>query len=320
MSVRLTLNNFGSTNIKETASLNADVAASATTLTLKNNQNVVADDYLLVGAAGSETGEIVKVASATGATVVVTDPLLFPYQSNTRVTALNGNQIRVYRAPNINNLPPADNTFTLFTGSTVNIDPDQLQTNFIDSTGTTDYWYKITFYNSTTLAETDLAASMCVRGGTIYYCSTDNIREESGIRSPYITEKMVDEKRRAAMSEVDSAASGQYTLPFTTPINAGIQQITTVLAAGYLMTSQYDQFTDLYNNGQAKIDWANIQLDKLKSGQFDIIGADGNSTKKADAVNGFSGYPNATTADDTNGAEDYMFKRDFIDGYGARKY
>jgi hypothetical protein len=319
MSATLLINNFSSRNTKEIGEFGADATIGDTSLTLANNNNIVANDQLLLGTVGSERDEIVEVSSKAGNTVVTTSALAFAHLSGQPIRVLNGNQIKVYRAADTNNLQPADSSFAVFTGSTVNIDPDQMQTLFTDTNGSSGFWYKATFFNSLTNTETSLADSAAARGGQLNYCTLDQIRDDSGIKSRFITDAMVDIQRQAAQVEVNSAAAGRYTLPFTMPISPAITKITIVLAAGYLMMAQYDQFTNIYSQGEAKVKWASAKLDALKSGQLDIIGANGQSISVPNS-SGFSGYPNATTADETDGAEDFMFTRDSIAGYNGREY
>lgn len=318
MSVTLTINNFSSGNILETAELNADALAAATALTLVNNNSIVLNDYIVIGTLGNEGSELRQVSGATGATGLTVPALSFNHLRFDKVTKLFGNSITVYRAPNVNGLQPADSAFAVFASNTIAIDIDQPSTTFTDATGSSDYWYKYVYTNTTTAASTSLADSSAARGsGYGSYCSIDAIREEAGFtRAKYITDAMIDVKRQAAQAAINSALIGIYVLPFTAPINALIEDITRRLAAGWLLLEQYGHYdTKDTNNGQSKVDGVmnakkTGDLDKLAAGTLVLVGTDGSSQVSPNSANGFSGWPTDETANLTSvdGGGDVMFK------------
>ena len=59
---------------------------------------------------------------------------------------------------------PADASFSQI-GTAIDIDPDQTFTIFTDGSGGSEYWYKTTYFNSVTLAETNITQSFAARGG-----------------------------------------------------------------------------------------------------------------------------------------------------------
>lgn len=311
MSTTLKIDNFASINVKERTSLAVDINAAATSLTLVNNNNIVASDYILVGRPGSETGEIRVAASVSGATILVTNAITLHHDAYEDVTALIGNQINIYRAPNTNNLQPADGTFTKL--ATVNIDPDQLSTTYTDANGGDGYWYKFTYFNQTNLAETSLSDSGAARGGGVgNYATLDDIRSAAGFEKNYnISDSYIDGFRRSAQDQVNGSLAGVYVLPFTTPINGFINRITIQLAAGQI---KLDQFGKNNEEGQAMIDWAEAQLKSIRGGDLtltDSTGAvlpqpGGGGTVPGGGM-GFSGYPNNKTQDD--GFHFYRTKR-----------
>lgn len=301
MSVTLEIDNYPQLNIKESTSLAADLNAAATSLTLKNNESIVAADYLLVGRRGSETAELRTVASATGATIVVTDAITLHHDIYEDVTALFGNKIRIYRAANVNGTAPADASFTLL--APVDIDPDQMSTTYTDPDGTAGYWYKYTYYNSTSTAETDLNQTIAVRGGGIgQYETIDNIRSSAGFENNRnITSHYIDGFRRSAQDQINGQLAGVYSIPFTAPINSFISQITKSLAAGHI---KLDQFGQTNEEGNSMIAWAEAQLEKIRSGEFTLTDEAGNTLPKPNGGGtlpgtgqGFSGYPNDADQD-----------------------
>lgn len=302
MSVTLKIDNFPQLNIKESTSLAADIDAAATSLTLKNNESIVDGDFLLVGRRGAETSELRTVDSVTGATIAVTDAITLHHDIYEDVTALFGDKIRIYRAPNVNGTAPGDGSFVLL--APVDIDPDQMSTTYTDPDGDAGYWYKYTYYNSTSTAETDLNQTTAVRGGGIgQYESIDNIRNAAGFENNRnITDHYIDGFRRSAQDQINGQLSGVYSIPFTAPINSFISQITKSLAAGHL---KLDQFGQNNEEGTSMINWAEAQLAKIRSGEFTLTDEAGNTLPKPNGSGsgtpgggqGFSGYPNDSEQD-----------------------
>lgn len=300
MSVTLQIDNYPARNIKEQASLATDVEAGATQVALLNNNNIEQQDFVLIGRRGSETAELQSVASVSGATLITTAALEFRHDAYEDVTALVGSQIKVYRALNINGVAPADSDFVLH--ETIDIDTDQLSTKYIDATGSADYWYKQTYFNSVNSSETTLDLSRAIRGGVANdYTTIEAIRHTAGFaNNRNITDEYVAGFRKTAQDQVNSSLKGVYTLPFVAPINSFISRIATSLAAGYLLIDQYGSFTTSQTtNGQDKIDWAEAQLKAIRGGDVTLTDDAGNTLPQPGGGSGvpggglgFSGYPN----------------------------
>lgn len=298
MSTLLGIDNFNGLNLQERSTLNVDVAIGVTVLPLETAQNIGANDYFIVGILSSENSELCQCLSVSGNNVTAMNPLTLNHSRFEPVTKLFGNQAKVYSAPNINNLAPADSTFTLVSGGTINLDTDQNYTPFTDPIGSSDFWYKFTYFNSTNAFETSLADSMAVRGGAVgNYCSIDDIRGEAGFNNNrYITDAMIDAKRQAAQAEINGALAGLYQIPFTNPINPFIVDLTARLAAGLLLTQQFGAYATLNTtNGSAKLKEARGQLNKLQTSQMTLTDAAGNNIE-IPGEGSFAGWPNDTTA------------------------
>jgi hypothetical protein len=326
MAQTLQLANYPTINLKrEGTKLDADVLKTATSIIVQNTAEFVVDEYLLIGNIGTEISELVTIKTITSATALeLNTALVLDHKRYDSIITLNGNQIQVYRAPNVDGTIPDDSTFVAL-GSPFSIQIDQSFTSYTDNTGSNAYWYKYTFRNSTTAIETDLAASKAVRGGNNNYVSVDTIRREAGFaNNRNITDVMINEKRQIAQSEVDGALSGVYTIPFSTPVNPTIENVTLQLATGYLLMMQFANGSPRYDEGKAKVDEAQSIIERLKSGQLILTGVTGVELPQTNTnTNGMSGWPDDTTAGlspDTNGAGDFMFKRSSIDGFGTRKY
>ena len=160
----LKLDNFPELNLKEKTELSADVAAAATTFTVKNASGLVDtdtdEDILVIGPPGHEACEKRTIDTISGSTITVA-ALSFAHKKYTKVASLRGDQIKIYRAANVDGTKPADASFSLLT--TVTIEVDQHYTEYKDATGGSDYWYKQTFYHSLQEVETALADSEAVR-------------------------------------------------------------------------------------------------------------------------------------------------------------
>ena len=115
--------------------------------------------YLLLGAFGSETAEIVQILlvnNVTGA-IVLTAPTKFAHSESTRVTVLPYNQIRFFWTP--------IEVFNTATPLTVYVDlqPSDWFTTYDDGTHPTGYgWY--IFWNSTALVASQQSNSLPYAG------------------------------------------------------------------------------------------------------------------------------------------------------------
>lgn len=320
MSLTLKIENYANANITERTHLTAPVTPGLTELTVANTNRIAANDSLLIGTPGSETGEIRSVADVTAPNSVTTDAASFNHPEDEAVAVLFGTNIRIYRALSSNGDTPADDAFTLL--ATITIDPDQLATTYVDPAGSNHYWYKRTYYNPTSQAETDLADSIAMRGhnDSDVYATVESIRDAAGFaNNPNISDPYIDGFRVTAQAEVDNWLAGRYTTPFTAPINPMIANITKMMAAGLLLLDQYGDYTTSdTKNGQSKIDWAEKRLASLKDGQLVLTNQAGNETPAPSGM-GFNGWPNNKTVDDSGG-NDFLFHIGDIDGYNGRRY
>lgn len=300
MSVTLKIDNYPQLNVKEIANLAADVEPGATSLTLLNNEGIEANDILIVGRRGSETGELRTVASITGSTIATTDAITLHHDTYEDISVLFGDQLKIYRAQNVNGTAPDDGSFTLL--ATVDIDADEMATTYTDNIGNADYWYKYTYYNSTSTNQSDLNQVVAVRGGGAgQYETLDNIRSASGFENNRnITDHYIDGFRRSAQAQINGKLAGIYVVPFVAPINDFISQITKSLAAGHI---KLDQFGQNNPEGNSMIKWAEEQLENIRSGKYTLTDEAGNTLPEQNGSAsdvpggggmGFSGYPNAS--------------------------
>lgn len=294
MAQTLKLDNYSSVNIKDTTTLADKAAAGNTTVTVANADEITAGVRLLFGS-HTDSSEIVTVSSVAGAIATLSSALKLDHVSNTRISVLFGDKLRIYRAANTTGTAPVDTEFTLL--ATVDMDVDEQSTTYTDATGGDGYWYKYTYYNETAIAETSIADSTVVRGGGVgNYTTPDAIRARAGfMNNPNISDGTIYGYQVRAQDEVNSALSGRYIVPFEKPINATVKDITETLATGML---QYDMYrnTNPAAAAQAKemMEEAREKLQRIVDGQLVLLNAQGVTTSLPSGV-AVSGYPNNST-------------------------
>jgi len=163
-----------STGPQETR-LSADVAASATSSTVENNDGFATNDYCVFGKLGEEKTEVVKLTSTTtNVTLGHTTGPVFAHSARTQISQIKYNQIKVYSSTT------EAGTYSLL--ATIDLDVDQKQTAYDDTAGTSTTWYKVKYYNETTTTLSDYSDAVL---GTGYAeeslrSMTDEILEDFG--------------------------------------------------------------------------------------------------------------------------------------------
>jgi hypothetical protein len=300
MSQTLKLTNFSDKNVVDQTQLTAGAPVGTSILPVQNcGQNFGGGAFVLIGATGSKSSEMIQ-GSGT-----IEDPTQLPLISATQlvhnqfdpVYALFANQIRIYSAPDAGDgLQPPDTAFTMI--DVVNIDPSDSITEYTDVNGGGTTWYKSTYYNSVSTAESDLGSSVAVRGNfTVDYCSIDDIRGEAGFRyAPYISDADIDQKRQAAQDEINGALDEFYDTPLQPPINDFLKDVTIRLAAGLLRKKEYSQITDPQVNGTTKYNDAQKDLNKLIEKARVLVNKQGVALDSPGATGGIEGWPNSSSA------------------------
>lgn len=301
MTALLEIDNFAANNLHEKSYVEVASDATDTTLTVKSDENISTNLYALIGQLADETSELCLITGIAADVLTLSPALANAHSRYDDVTILEANQIRVYRAANVDGSEPDDGDFTLL--ATVDIDTDNLQTSYTDSSGGSDYWYKFTYYNSASSDETTTADSQAVRGGAVnVYATIEQIRVEAGVENnPYMSDAFVDEQRIEAQDVINTALQGTYTVPFEAPIAPIIERCTKLLAAGYILKKDYgDGAVGTNSEGQAKIDEVIGTKDKkgllqgIIDGTSGIIDGTGAAVVDRQKVHGF---PLSTTKD-----------------------
>ena len=179
-------------------SLSSDVAAAATSSTVENNKSFANNDYVVFGLPGEELTEIVKLTGVSGTTTIShsTGPV-FAHTARTPISQIMYNQVKIYSATS------ETGSYSLL--DTVDLTLDQDYTIYRDTAGTESTWYKIKYYNATTLA---LSSFSSVVKGTGYTdeslaSMTDEVLEEFGdLGSKEISRDRVKNLLKAAVRKV----------------------------------------------------------------------------------------------------------------------
>lgn len=326
MAQQVEIDNFGTLNVVDTTDkLAADIAAAADQIQIENTANYTIGEYVCVGALGTESCEMRIVESIIDVhTLKLTIALSLKHDRFEPVTPINGNLIRIYRAPNVDGHVPADDAFIVLT--TVGISVTDMITLYTDQDGGNNYWYKSTYFNAATNFETSLADSTVARGGGYdYYCTAYAIRKAAGmVNNQWITDAEIDEKRKEAQDEINAALQGMYAVPFQAPVDSMISGITRLLAAGKLMMDDpggSGSNSLIYQQGQDKINEARAMLQVIDDRKYIISDITGTSIISPNSQSS-KAFPNATTPSlgPDQGGSYRNFRMSDVQGYGDRRY
>lgn len=289
MSSTLNAESFSEINIRERTSLNQGAAANDTTLHVVSTEGFSAGQPIFVGTPARDGCEGATVDTVTDdTTLTLTAPLGLAHGPYEPVLGVIGGSIRIYRASNVDGTVPSDDDFALLVVRS--IDADQQTTYYTDPDGSSDYWYKLTYYDATNNAETALADAVAVRGSDYgHYASLTEIRREAGFTNAYnLSDVTIDQQRAAAESEINSTLANNYTTPFS-PVPADIRTLTIQLAAGLLLCSP-EAYGPSNPYGIQKLKDARARLAAMASRDSTITDDSGNSLTSSDSV---SSYPNS---------------------------
>lgn len=139
---------------QQSSYLVSDLIAGSNSISIVNNVGIAVNDYILIEPY-TERSEVAKVSSLTLNTgITFTTNLKFGHKTSTMIYKIPFDQIKFYSCVT------AAGTYVLIaTIGTVNIDYKDIFTPLDYAAGTSALFYKRTFYNSTSLAESDIALS-----------------------------------------------------------------------------------------------------------------------------------------------------------------
>ncbi|MDR6794734.1 phage gp36-like protein [Pseudarthrobacter oxydans] len=284
MATTLRIDSFNEINVIERSELAADAAEGASELLLRSTQGIIDGQVIYVGHLSREGIEKASVASVDDeTTVTLSAPLKLAHKAYEPVTAVLGDKIHIYRAVNVTDMVPDPEAFTVLV--TREIDPDQMSTYYRDSAGSSGYWYRFTYFNESTLAETDLLELPAVRGETApHYASVREIREAAGFQNAYnLSDSRVELWRRTAEAEINAALAGAYVIPFD-PVPEIVHALTIQLAAALLEDDAYHSTTTA-----KKIKDARAALKDYQLGSIAVTDDQGIDLGTSETI---SGWPN----------------------------
>lgn len=304
MSQTLKLNNFNSNNLLNRTTLTQDEAAAVSSLNVVNSADFVAGPVLIGAPGGQSTEMATATAPGLSSQIPLSTATTLQHNNNEPVFVLFGNQLKVYSATDQygTGQQPDDDNFALV-GTPIALDASQTHTLFTDGDGVAGMWYKFTYYNSVSGAETAVADSNAVQVGRLHYVSTDQVRRAAGFtNSPNVTESIIAEFRDAAENEINGALLPVYAFPLPTPTNPIVVQIAKDIAAGELKHEMYQNVApDMAKDGEDKANKARngggshtsladlvLRVVVLEDAQFNEL--------TIEEGHGFGGWPDDTTA------------------------
>ena len=134
------------------STVNTAAAATATTLVLKNTEGFANNDYIVLNP-GAETAEIAQITTVDSDTSLTISALKFAHSVDELVFKTPYNQISFYESAS------SDGTYTIIAGSTKEMEYSELYTEYNDTTGDSDYYFKVVYVNETTAATSDISLS-----------------------------------------------------------------------------------------------------------------------------------------------------------------
>lgn len=146
------------------------VTAGGTSFPVKNINTFDANWAIQVGNVGEERSEIKIISSVSGLNLLTTGTATFDHPTDTPVYAVKYDKVIFKRST-----AGTAGTATAITNGTVTIQPDQLFTQFDDTTAQSGYAYKASFLNSVTAEETADSDWLTTTGYSFY--SRARIRE-----------------------------------------------------------------------------------------------------------------------------------------------
>lgn len=287
MSTTLTIESFNPVNLRERTTLSLGVQIGASVLMVASTEGYADGDIIYIGELSREGCEKAVIAAVDDETTLsLVDPVGLPHTRFEPVTSVLGDLIHIYRAANIDDDVPPVGSFTVL--ATRSIHPDQLSTYYTDSAGSSQFWYRSTYYNATTLAETDVEDSTATRGDDFgHYASLREIRDEAGFDGAvHLSDTIVDQQRRAAEAEINTALANTYDTPFQSPVPEMVRVLTIKLAAGMLLQWAYGEGSF---QSSAKLKEARSLITDLQGQNGSITDGGGTSLSSA----GISYYPDA---------------------------
>lgn len=233
-------------------------SSATSTLYVTNTEGFAVDKYVLIGNFGSESAEILKIASVTDSTGALTfktelgaaATTRFAHSESTKVSVIAYNQVKFYYE-----------TTSTFTGNnlltTVDIQPSDWFTVYDDIVNSTNYGF-FRFYNSTTLTFSDPSNAIPYSGFT--YNTTKNIIDSFFSLLNNKELKLISfEETMLWLNEGYSLMRNQLNL-VNTEYGAAVPVTLNVLAgvSEYLLPADFSDLLSFVDNQGLKIDFIKL--------------------------------------------------------------
>lgn len=142
-----------STDNLEKSYLSKSYAAGVTSLVVRNNDRFAVNSRIQIGELGNENTEIVTVSAVNADKITLTvGATKFPHTASDPVYVLRYDQVRFYRS-----ITTVGGSYSALDTVALDVDNESLKTAYDDTTGLTTYFYKITYYHSIALTESELS-------------------------------------------------------------------------------------------------------------------------------------------------------------------
>jgi len=177
----------------------SDDMTAGTSVSVLSGADFSNNDYAILGTPGIEHTEIVQVSSSTSSTVTLGSTSVFAHNRGDSFKFIPYNQIVIERS--------TDGGSNYSTLATVSIRADATETYYLDTTGTSAYYYRAKFYNATSTNSSQVSDVLIATGftynqvGAIKSRALDQMDEEIG---GTITDKFLNESLWEARREVDN--------------------------------------------------------------------------------------------------------------------
>lgn len=135
---------------QESTVLTAEIGNGSVTVKVLNIAGFSADDYILINPK-TETAEILLISSGTGTDTLTVSASSFKHSPGEKVYRLPFNQMKFYKASS------ADGSYSAISGATVDMMYQDNWTRFDYGSGSSADYYKRTFYNENSGAESDIS-------------------------------------------------------------------------------------------------------------------------------------------------------------------
>lgn len=147
-------------------------SVGTTSITVKNNDRFAANQRIMIGAMGQDKTEVVTVSSINidGNTIVI-GATVFAHSADDPVFVLQFDQVKYYRSTT-----GITGSYSLLTTVALDVDNENLQTIYDDTTGLASYYYKVSMYHSVSTVES--ALSDPIPGGGFSRNQVGNIIDE----------------------------------------------------------------------------------------------------------------------------------------------